>query len=118
VIKESIAKFLRLDGIMSNLTGYIEARIELMKIEVTEDLAKAISRAAVYLLIGLASMFFILFISIAVAFKIGESTSLFTGFSVVACFYVVIGGALWLSREVVRKKVEHQMIENIKHKKK
>jgi uncharacterized membrane protein YqjE len=118
VIKETIAKFLRLDGIMSNLTGYIEARIELMKVEIKEDVAKALSKAVVYGILGFTAAIFILFISMAVAYKIAESTSLFIGFAVVAGFYLVVGVALWFLRDNLKKKMETQFNENFKQKKK
>src|SRR5688572_22397054 len=99
VIKDTIAKFLRLDGIMSNLTGYIEARIELMKVEIKEDVAKALSKAVVFAILGFIATLFILFISMAVAYKIAEVTSLFTGFLVVAGFYLITGSILWFIRD-------------------
>jgi uncharacterized membrane protein YqjE len=118
VIKETILKFLQLDNIMSHLTGYVEARIELMKIEIKEDVARAISKAAVFLMIFFAATLFVLFISIAIAVKIGERTGFFTGFAIVAAFYAVVGIVLWASREKMRRKMEHQFFENIKLKKK
>jgi hypothetical protein len=118
VIKESLLKFLRLDGILANLTGYIEARIELVKLEVKEDLAKALSKAAVFVVLCCVATLFVLFFSMAIAYKIGEATSLFTGFAIVAGFYMLIGIILWISRTSIRKKLEHQFIENVKIKKK
>jgi uncharacterized membrane protein YqjE len=118
VIKDTIAKFLRLDGIMSNLTGYIEARIELMKMEIKEDVAKALSKAIVYAIIGFVVTLFVLFISMAVAYKIAEATSLFTGFTIVAGFYLLVGAALWMIRDNLKKKMETQFNENFKLKKK
>jgi uncharacterized membrane protein YqjE len=118
VIKETIAKFLRLDGIMSNLTGYIEARIELMKVEIKEDIAKALAKAVVYALIGFVATLFILFISMAIAYKIGEATSFFIGFMIVAAFYVLLGLVLWFVRGNLKNKMEDQFNENFKLKKK
>ena len=118
VVKESLLKFLKLDGIMSNLTGYIETKIELMKLEVKEDLAKAISKAAVFIVLSFAATLFVLFISMAIAYKIGENTSTFTGFAIVAGFYAAIGITLWIMRSSIRKKLEQQFMENVKLKKK
>ena len=39
-IKDSIFKFLRLDNLVENLSGYVETRIELVKLEVREEIAK------------------------------------------------------------------------------
>ncbi|RAW03379.1 phage holin family protein [Pseudochryseolinea flava] len=118
MIKETIAKFLRLDGIMSNLTGYIEARIELMKVEIKEDVAKALSKAVVFAALAFVFALFILFVSTAVAYKIAEVTSPFIGFMIVAGFYLIAGLVLWLSREGLKNKMENQFNENFKLKKK
>jgi uncharacterized membrane protein YqjE len=118
VIKESLLKFLRLDGILANLTGYVEARIELMKLEVKEDITKALSKAALIMLIAFILTLFILFISMAIAYKISDATNPFTGFSIVAGFYLLVGVALWFSRSTILKKLEEQFNVNTKFKKK
>src|SRR5258708_29967055 len=56
-ISETILKFLRLDNFVQNLTGYVEARIELLKVEIREDVAKAIARG-----MGIVALFFIGFL--------------------------------------------------------
>ena len=52
MFKEGIAKFLKLDNLMENLTGYVETRIEIMKYDLKEDLSKILAKVSV--LIGLA----------------------------------------------------------------
>lgn len=118
MLKESLLKFLRLDGIIANLTGYIETKIELMKLEIREDVSRTLAKASVFLVIGLIMGLFILFISMAVAFKISESTSPFAGFAIVAGFYLLIAVVIWLVRESLQKKLEQQFTEKIKIKKK
>lgn len=117
VLKESILKFLKLDGILANLTGYVETRVELMKIEVKEDVARTLAKAVVF--IGLSFIFtlVVLFISAAVAYKIAETTGLFVGFSIVAGFYLLLALILWMSREPLTKKLEDQFMETINPKK-
>jgi hypothetical protein len=41
-IKDTIFKFLRLDNLVDNLSGYLETRLELFKVEVREDVARGI----------------------------------------------------------------------------
>jgi uncharacterized membrane protein YqjE len=118
VLKESLMKFLKLDGIMENLTGYVETRIELMKLEIREDVAKTLAKATVFVVIGVMALLFIFFISAAIALKIGEATSPFIGFAIVAGFYGLIGVVIWLSRTSLQKKLEQQYSEKITVKKK
>ena len=43
----ALAKFLKLDGLIENVSGYVEARIA-FKIEVREDVAKAITHGLLF----------------------------------------------------------------------
>lgn len=117
VLKESILKFLKLDGILANLTGYIETRVELMKIEIKEDVAKTLAKAVVFIGLGFIFTLVVLFISAAVAYKIAETTGLFAGFAIVAGFYLLLALILWMSREPLTKKLEDQFTETINSKK-
>jgi uncharacterized membrane protein YqjE len=67
VLKDSILKFLKLESLIENLTGYVETRIELTKMEIREDLAKALANFLLFILLGVVFTFFLILISIAVA---------------------------------------------------
>ena len=118
MLKDSILKFLKLDSLVSHLTGYVETRIELMKLELKEDLARTLSKAIVFLVLGLAFMMFIFFISMAIAYKIGEQIGIFGGFATVAGFYVLVALVLLLFRENIGEKIEKQLKGIMKLKKK
>ena len=66
-VTESILKFLRLDNLVSNLTGYVEARIALMKVEIREDMSRAISRGMVIVALFFMGFLFLVFLSIGLA---------------------------------------------------
>lgn len=118
MLKESILKMLKLDNLIRNVTGYVETRIELMKLEVKEDLAKAIARIALFIIIGFIVTLFILLISMAIAYKIGESTGAFGGFAIVAGFYFILAVVLVIRRDTIRDALEKRLSENLKQKKK
>jgi uncharacterized membrane protein YqjE len=106
MLKDTILKFLKLDGLVNNLTGYIETRIELMKYEVKEDIAKAFAKASIIIVMGLLFTFFLLFISVAVAHKIGESMGTFAGYGIVGAFYFIILLLILFLREPISKNLE------------
>ncbi|NBP71103.1 MAG: phage holin family protein, partial [Cytophagia bacterium] len=62
--KESILKLLRLDSLVSNLTGYVETRIELMKLEVKEEIAKSLAKVSVLVIVIASLSLFVLFFSV------------------------------------------------------
>jgi cytosine/uracil/thiamine/allantoin permease len=118
VLKDTIAKFLKLDTLIGNLTGYVEVRLELLKLEVKEDLARGLAKAAVFMAIGVVSLLFIFLISMAIAYKIGEEIGIFGGFAIVAVFYVFVALLLWLFRNAIGEKIEKQLKGIMKLKKK
>ena len=106
-----------MDSLIENITGYVEARIELMKIEIKEELAKGLAKALVIVLMIAVLTLFVLLISMAAAFKIGESVGQFGGFAIMAGFYLLLGLLLYLFRNSISEKLEAQLTEIMKKKK-
>lgn len=116
-IAESILKFLKLDGLISHVTGYVEARIELMKLEIREDVGKAISRAIVVLTLVLVGFLFLLFLSIGLAHFIGSYfQSAYLGYWTVAGIYGFLFLLLLVFRKPIYEAFEQKMAEAMKRK--
>ena len=118
MLKDSILKLLKLDSLMEHITGYVETRIELMKVEVREQLANAISKVLLYVVILSFLMLFVLLFSLAVAYKIGEHLGTFGGFAIVSGFYLLIGVLLVVFREPLSDKIETVLQEAMMRKRK
>ncbi len=116
MLKDSILKLFKLDSLVSNLTGYVETRMELVKLELKEDLTKAIAKLSVFVFLAFAFTLFLMFISVALAFKIGESVGVFGGFAIVAGFYLVIALVLLFFRDAISASIEKQISEITKKK--
>ena len=106
MFKDSLSKFFKVDSLLSNLSGYVETRVELLKIEVKEDLAKSLAKGISYLLIAFVLALFIIFFSIAVALLLSARLGNFAGFSIVGLVYFITGLILWLSREKIISNLE------------
>jgi len=117
MLKDTILKLFKLDGLVNNLTGYVETRIELLKYEIKEDMAKAIARLSLVLLTILLFTFFLLFFSVTIAIKIGESIGSFAGFGIVSGFYLTLMLIIIIFRESISKNLENKIKEHITHKK-
>ena len=109
MLRDSIAKFFKVDSFIGNLTGYVETRIELLKVEAKEELSKGLSNILVYLLMAFVFALVVIFISIGVAWKISEHLGGLAGFGIVAGFYLLIGGGLVMYRETLGKKIEKKI---------
>lgn len=109
MLKDSLVKLLKLDGLIDNVTGYVEARIELMKLEIKEDLSKTLAKLAMVIVLVFAFSLFMLLLSMAVAYKIGERVGAFGGFAIVAGFYFVLILILVLFRDAISGALEKQL---------
>jgi uncharacterized membrane protein YqjE len=111
MIRDSIAKFFKVDSLISHLTGYIETRVELLKVEAKEEIAKGLSNVLVFLLLAFLFALVIVFLSIAVSLQLAARWGNFAGFGIVAAFYLVVGVVLAVTREGITKKLEKKISE-------
>jgi hypothetical protein len=118
VLKDSILKLLKLDSLIENLTGYVEARIELTKMEIREEIAKGLSKVALFMLMGAVFTLFIVLISVAIAHLIAKSIGAFGGFAIVAGFYLLLGLLLFGFRNAISEKLQDYLVHQMKKKKK
>lgn len=94
---------------MSNLTGYFEGRIELMKYEIKEDLARGLAKISLLILAAMLFIFFLIFVSVAIAFKLSETMGTFNGFGIVAAFYLLCLIVIILFRTSIGKSLEKKL---------
>jgi Putative Actinobacterial Holin-X, holin superfamily III len=103
-IKDTIFKFLRLDNLVDNLSGYLETRLELFKIEVREDVGRVLAQALMIIAILLLSILFLLFFSVGLAhFLNSYFEQPYVGYWIVAGIY----GLPCLIFIIFRKKISH-----------
>ncbi len=116
-ILEAISKFFKLDSLKENLTGYVEARVELLKLEVREDVAKVITRALVLGVIFFLAFLFIIFFSLGMAHFLnryfGEN---FIGFWIVAGFYLILFAVSLAFKKQLFQNLERLFKDRLKHK--
>ncbi len=94
---------------MGSVTSYFEARLELMKYEIKEDLARGLAKVSVIMLASILFTFFLIFVSVAIAFKLSESLGEFNGFGIVAAFYLLLLTGIILLRNPISKRLEKKL---------
>lgn len=117
MLRDSITKFFKVDSLISNLTGFVETRIELLKIEAKEELSKGLSNVIIFLLLAFVFAAAIIFISVAFAIVIGKQTGLVAGFAIVAGVYLIIGFILTLRRDSLVRALEKKIAVMLNKKK-
>jgi len=117
-LKDTILKFLKLDTLIGHLTGYVETRIDLLKVEVQEELARVLSRVMVFAVISSILTLFVLLFSMAVSYKVGERFGNFWGFTSVAAFYLIVALVIVLFRAQISERLESTLREIMQRKQK
>ena len=81
----------RNDSLISNLMGYIDTRIDLIRLEVQQKAKNAFVGAAQGITLALVGLLFLIFLSIFAGLALNEALdSSFWGFGIVAGFYLLI----------------------------
>ena len=110
----SILKFLKLDSLVENVIGFVEARIELTKIEVREDMAKAIARGLMFTVLFLMGFLFLIFFSVGLAHFLNQFLEqAYAGYWWVAGIYGATFFALIVFRKNLFEYFQKQMKEMI-----
>lgn len=118
-LKDTIFKFLKLENLVDNISGYIEARIELIKIEIREDIARFLARAMLLMITLFLGLLVLLFCSIGLAHFLNSVLDHKTaGFWIVAGIYGVPCLILILFRKSIGHSLEQRLVNSIKNKEK
>lgn len=89
--KSKLFKFLRIDAIIENLTGLIEARMELAKLEIKEEAAKVGARIVAAIVFSFLLVMIIIFFSLSVATLLNSVLgSIFLGYVIITGFYLLV----------------------------
>ncbi len=114
--KSRLFKFLKIDSIIENLTGLLEARLELAKIEIKEEVAKIGARIIAAVVFAFLGVMIVIFFSFWMATYINSLLdSLWAGYAIVSGFYFVILILLILFKAhvVLQGKIEDALIQNV-----
>ena len=98
--KHGLLKFLKLDKILDNLTGYVETKLELYRIQFKEEVARAIGVLALVMVAVAVFGLMVVFFSLALANHLNTVLdSTYIGFLIIAVVYLILGILLIKFRE-------------------
>jgi lipopolysaccharide export LptBFGC system permease protein LptF len=88
---ENFFKFLKLDSLLAGIKGYIEARIQLFKLEMQEKASNVIATAIFILMVAFCAIMTMIFLSLALGFYLGHLFgNNYAGFLIIGLFYLVV----------------------------
>jgi len=113
--KSRLFKFLKVDAIIEHLTGLIEARLALAKLELKEEVSKIGARIIAGIVIAFLLVMIIIFLSLALSTWINSMLdSEYVGYFIVTGFYLLtlillisFKAHIWL-----QEKIEHLLIDS------
>ena len=118
MIKEAVLKFLKLDGLIENLSAYVEARLEVFKLEVKEDIAKLMAKFIFFLILALSVLFFLLLLSFSLAYYLSPFVGTGGGLLIIAGCYLVIALISFIYRKKIYRKLEKKLLDIVEQKSK
>ena len=114
-IKDTILRLLKLDSLVDNISGYVETRVKLLKIEIKEDVARVLSKGIVSGSMIVIGLIFLFFISVGLAqFLNSYFENSFEGYLIVAGIYLLILIIFIIFRKSIDKKFERYFSAKIK----
>lgn len=116
-LKDFLFKFLRLENLVNHLSGYVESRIALVKLEIREELAHSLSKAIIMMILLLFGFLFLLFLSLALAHYLNlYFEDDYAGYLLVGGTYGLIFIVLLVFRKSFLHSFEKQLLEIIRKK--
>ena len=116
--RKGLLSFFNIDSIIDNLTGYIEKKIALLKIEIKEDLAIAGAKILIMIVLALFMFMVILFLSLGAGtllnMMLGND---YLGYFIVAGFYLILFMIFGLLRKElgIEQKLEKIFLKILKN---
>ena len=118
VIKEKILKLLKLENLFESVSGYVESKFELFKMEIREEVIAIVARILVFVIIGLCFLLFLILASIGLAYYLGTLVGMTGGIMIVAGFYLLLFALLIGFRKQVSESIDHIVIGMVRASKK
>ena len=109
-LKDEIFRLLGLDTLIRSVSGYIEARVDLIKQEIREEITRHLSRLMVSLTGLLLALSALGFLSITLALVLNETLeSPYLGFLIVGGTYLLISLLIFTFRDSISRSVQAGM---------
>ena len=107
--------FEKIEGLTDNVKEYVSTNIELARLNIAEKTSMVIGNLIAVSVVAILFLFVIIFGSIAGAYVISDLIGKpYTGFLIVAGFYLLLGIVIWVTRErFIQSPVMNTMIKQL-----
>ena len=113
-LKDLLSKFFRIEEITEHLSSYVESRVALLKLEIKEEVAKAMTRVMVIGVVILLALMVLFFFSVGIALFLNQYfEGAYSGFFLVAGLYLVILLVSYVLRKRILKNLDRFLNYNL-----
>lgn len=111
ILDDDTTKTPRNDSLIGNLTGYLDTRIDIVRLEVQEKVGTTLIATLHGASMAILALFFLIFLSVFAGLALNEALdSSFWGFGIVTAFYLLL---LVLFVVGVDKKIFHGLADKL-----
>lgn len=107
--------FTRIEELAEDARDYINTRIEVVKLNTAEKASMVVAKLAAGIAVAVVFIFFLFFAGMAAAHALALWTGeAWSGFLIVACFYLLLGLIVWNAKErLIRIPVMNAIISQL-----
>lgn len=100
-----------LDKLVETVTGFLETKIELIKLDAKEELSSLIAKSLVFIVMAIFALLAILFLSLGLSTILNSYfESDYLGFLIIGLIYLALAGIIYAKRVSLLEKVKKQAI--------
>lgn len=109
-ILQLISQFLQMSRITQLISDYVRSQVDVIKMELRTEIARIVAKAVVFIIIVISTFLLMIFISFAVAERVGiYYNNPYSGYLIVALFYVAVLIAVIIFRKSLVRFVERKI---------
>ena len=112
-----MAEISRSQKLIKNLIGFLETKIEIIKLDIKEEFSEVVSKMVMFMIALFLLFSTIMFASITLANYLNHLfSSNFIGHGIIAIFYLLLIGLIYLMKDkkVLKKFVSNQIKKHLK----
>ncbi len=101
---------LKVEDVVENLTGYIESRIEVIKLDLKNEITHAGVNAGVGIIVGIFGLLTLFCLTVALGFWLGDVVdSRALGFVLAGAFFLLLSALLLASKAALQRLVARRV---------
>lgn len=106
-------KLFNTDKLLETLTGYLETKLEIFKIDLKEEIAATLTKVIIYVIIGILGMISLIFLMLALAAVLNEYfESSYIGYLIDAGILVLLGSLLYFNKNKIGEAIWDRIEED------